>query len=111
MTLPCVYCDGIGENLTDIYCAGKPGEWRSLRCQDCDGTGIISQTQHAAYIEGRRRRNLRVKAGLTQPQMATRLGVAIAEYSQMENGRRSWPEGSEAAFAALADATICHFSA
>ena len=68
MTLPCVYCDGIGENLTHIHCAGSPDEWRSLRCQDCDGTGIMTQTQHAAYTEGRLRRDLRVVTGLTQQQ-------------------------------------------
>ena len=98
MTLPCVYCDGEGETFTHMHCADKPGESRYLRCQDCDGTGIMSQTQHAAYIEGRRRRDLRVEAGLTQPQMATRLGISSEEYSQMEHGRRPWPEGSEAAF-------------
>ena len=107
MNIPCVYCNGIGENLTHIHSLGRPGAWRYLRCQACDGTGIISQMQHAAYSEGRRRRDRRLEAGLTQHQMATQLGVSTAEYSQMEHGRRPWPESSEAAFTMLEETTLC----
>ena len=107
MHIPCVYCDGMGETLMHLHCADRPGEWHYLRCQDCDGTGIITQAQHAMYTEGRLRRDLRVLTGLTQHQMATWFGVSSAEYSQMEYGRRPWPEGSEAAFdTALSELSI-----
>ena len=107
MTFSCVYCGGEGETFVNMHWASRPGEWRYLRCQDCDGTGVITQVQHAAYTAGRLRRDRRVATGLTQHEMAQRIGVSLVDYSQMEHGRRPWPEGGETAFdAALAELSV-----
>ena len=98
----CFHCNGEGENFVHIHYAHGPGVWRRLRCQICDGAGVVSQALAEAFVEGTRRRDIRVAARLSQREMAERLGVTTQAYSQMEHGGREWPVGSAAHFEALA---------
>lgn len=98
----CFHCNGRGEVYAHInYGTLRPAEWRWIRCQPCDGLGLVSLAYRRAWEEGTRRRELRVAAHVSQQNMAQRLGVTPQAYTRMECGREPWPEGSAVVFAAL----------
>ena len=97
----CAACHGRGLIYSHLHFSDGSTAWRDLRCFRCDGTGVVSAAQHAAYALGRARRELRIAARLSQQDMATRLGCIPQEYSQMEQGFLGWPTDSDAVFQAL----------
>ena len=97
----CFMCAGAGEFMALVRYETGECEQRLLRCQDCDGTGRVSAVRAAAHAEGRRRRDLRVAARMSQSEMAAQLGVTPQAYSQMELGRLPFPEGSETLYTSL----------
>ena len=59
-----------------------------MKCKRCGGTG---KEQESAEV-GRTMRNRRLAAELSLRQMAVLVGRSHSFLSQLENGRRRWPE-------------------
>ena len=97
----CYLCGGAGVYSALVHFTAGHCKPQVLRCDTCDGTGMVSQAQKDSYEEGRRRRTLRVNARVTQKALARQMGIPPAIYSQMELGLTPWPMGSEMLFAAL----------
>ena len=98
----CYDCGGEGVLNALVYMSSGRREALVIPCTTCGGGGLVSKERKALWDEGRRRRDIRLAANLSQREMADTLGLDVADYSKMEHGRRPWPVGSGAEFAALA---------
>ena len=97
----CYDCGGEGVLNALVHMSSGRREALVLTCTACGGCGLVSKERKALWDEGRRRREMRLAANLSQREMADTLGLDVADYSKMEHGNRPWPVGSEEAFSAL----------
>lgn len=82
----CTACEGEGRVLA-VLCAAGGGFWEtSLSCPICRGEGELTGEQERRMEAGRRLRSLRLSRGLSQRQMAERMGVTVEELSRREVG-------------------------
>jgi DNA-binding XRE family transcriptional regulator len=58
-------------------------------CRFCEGAGHVSPEADARWQMGRELRDARVKAGLTQREQASVLGINWIDLNDVEHGRRA----------------------
>lgn len=86
-TQTCTNCNGRGVNRALVM--RRPGGcvWQDVTCSTCGGAGWLSN-DHIARIEaGRRMREERIAAGISQSERAAELGISMRELSDREHGR------------------------
>jgi hypothetical protein len=59
-----------------------------MMCQFCAGTGHVSPEANTRWQKGRGLRDAGVKAGLTQREQASLLGINWIDLNDVEHGRR-----------------------
>jgi DNA-binding XRE family transcriptional regulator len=91
-TATCPECRGTPEHAA-IIC-GSDGCRETVRtCDFCGGFGIVALDAAERYRKGRALRQHRVhKLGLTQEQLAHRLGISPMLLNHVECGRADMPE-------------------
>jgi DNA-binding XRE family transcriptional regulator len=81
----CPECLGVGRRR--VYPAKGPRTGELKTCTLCEGKGEIS-TQHKRWLEqGKAARDRRIAAGLSQKDVAARIGVTARRVNDMEHAR------------------------
>jgi transcriptional regulator with XRE-family HTH domain len=62
------------------------GVWSMRICEHCFGTGDKLDPR----VLAKHARGLRAYSGISQPEMARRLGISTAQLCRLERGNRNW---------------------
>lgn len=85
--MKCTLCYGSGEIFAHVLTRNpKTHGFQMIKCDRCNGSGVITQEQVALIARGKKLREDRKKCGLTLRQEAKRLGISVVELSELERG-------------------------
>jgi len=81
----CPSCKGAGE--VGVFVCGSRCECRTIVCDVCGGVGEVTEEKARWILDGRRAIEARRAMGLTTREAATKLGLGLAEFCDMQFGR------------------------
>jgi hypothetical protein len=87
-SVKCMSCNGSGITSAFVDCSDGTGHLDTrLRCERCDGTGVLTAERREAMAAGARLRSERIRRRLTLRAASKRCGIGMVEFSAMERGR------------------------
>ncbi len=94
----CTFCDGFGKHFTRPILKDDEVKVYEIKCELCDGTGLIADGKIDWKLKGRKMRDYRVwQMGMGLREAERYLGIDASNLSKMERGiikpKNLWAKG------------------